>query len=83
MLQKKLKQITRDLGLHKQKYTSHSLRRGGVAWAFRNGCPESLIKVYGDWSSNAYQRYLEFPVEMRVAVSYKMTKKLKNLKNLF
>ena len=77
MLQRKLKLVSQQLDL-KRKFTSHSMRRGGVEWAYRNGVPESLIKVHGDWSSDAFKRYLTFPVELRDAVSEKMVEKLRH-----
>ena len=83
MLQSRLKKTVKKLGLKKARYSSHSLRRGGVVWAQRNGVKESLIKLYGDWSSDAYKKYLQFPHEMRVVVGHKMTHRLQNFKNLF
>ena len=41
-------------------YSGHSFRRGGASWAFQAGLPGELIQVMGDWSSDAYRRYLEF-----------------------
>lgn len=41
-------------------YSGHSFRRGGASWAFQAGVPGELIQVMGDWSSDAYRRYLEF-----------------------
>ena len=84
MLQSRLKQAIKDIGLNKgkAKYTSHSLRRGGVVWAQRNDVPESHIKLYGDWSSNAFKRYLQFPTEKRVMVGKKMVRRLQSLTDL-
>ena len=50
-------------------YRGHSFRRGGANWAFQCGVPGELIQVFGDWSSEAYKRYLEFalPAKLRVA----------------
>ena len=83
MLQSKLRQVAKILDIKKSKLTTHSMRRGGVAWAHRNGIPESLIKLYGDWSSDAFKQYLSFPLEMRVAVGARMARRLQNFKNLF
>ena len=41
-------------------YSGHSFRRGGASWAFQAGIPGEMIQVMGDWSSDAYRRYLEF-----------------------
>ena len=71
MFQDKLKWCIKEIGL-KPKHSSHSLRRGSVAWARRSGVPHHFIKLFGDWSSDAFVRYLEYPIEMRAAVSMKM-----------
>ena len=83
MLQRKLKLCVKQLGLKQSRYSSHSMRRGAVIWAELNAVPESLIKIYGDWSSNAYHRYLQFPEEVRVSVGHKMARRYSNYKNLF
>ena len=49
-----------------EKYTSHSLRRGGTTHAFNNGVPEQTVKVLGNWASQCYRRYIEITVEMRL-----------------
>ena len=77
MLQRKLKEVINRIGLDKTKYSSHSMRRGAVLWAQKNSVPEPMIKLFGDWSSDCYKRYLQFPEETRVAVGRKMVQKLK------
>ena len=72
-----------ELGLQKSKFSSHSVRRGAVVWAERNGVEHELIKVYGDWSSDAYKQYLQFPEEKRVAVAHHMAQRLANYTQLF
>ena len=39
---------------------------------YRVGVRESLIKVHGDWISDTYTRYLEFPTKVRALVPQKM-----------
>ncbi|XP_070173454.1 inositol 1,4,5-trisphosphate-gated calcium channel ITPR3-like [Littorina saxatilis] len=34
-------------------FSSHSFRRGGAAWALSCGVPGEIVKVMGDWKSNA------------------------------
>ena len=41
------------LGYDPAKYAGHSFRRGGVSYAFQVGVPLELIKITGDWKSNA------------------------------
>ena len=61
------------LGLPSMEFSTHSFRRGGASWAFRSGVPGELVKVHGDWLSDAYLRYLEFSVEQRLEVARRMT----------
>ena len=46
-------------GLNTERYAGHSFRRGGATFAMRCGVPVELIKIQGDWKSNAYKRYLD------------------------
>lgn len=39
--------------------SSHSFRRGGATHALSVGIPGEIIKVWGDWKSNAYLAYLD------------------------
>ena len=55
----KLRHCLTALGYPADKFTGHSFRRGGASFALQCGLPSDLIKLQGDWSSNAYERYLE------------------------
>ena len=48
-------------------YSSHSLRRGGTTFSLLCGIPTEMIKLLGNWKSDAYLAYLEFPIETRTA----------------
>ena len=48
-------------------FSSHSFRRGGCTFAFLSGVPPELIKLLGNWRSDCYLKYLEFPLEARTA----------------
>lgn len=50
-------------------FTGHSFRRGGASWAFQAGMPGELIQMCGDWSSDAYKKYLEFSMQNRVTLA--------------
>lgn len=50
-------------------YSGHSFRRGGASWAFQAGIPGELIQILGDWSSDAYKRYLEFNMNSKMQLS--------------
>ena len=42
------------LSLDPKEFASHSLRRGGATFAFQCSIPAELIKLQGDWRSDAY-----------------------------
>ena len=69
MLQSQLKALVKATGRDLALYSSHSIRRGGATAAFRARVPGELIKVHGDWASDAYLRYLHVPLEQRVEVA--------------
>ena len=54
-----------QIGLNSKNYSTHSFRRGAVSWAIKNGIPESLIEVMGDWKSNCYKMYINCPLDVR------------------
>ena len=74
MLQNKLKAVLKKAGYDATAFSSHSIRRGAVLWAYRSGVPESLIKVQGDWLTDCYKRDMTFPLEVRAVVNLKMCK---------
>ena len=55
---KLLKQSVLTCGLNNKMYSGHSFRRGGCTYAFSLGVSPLLIKLRGDWRSNAYERYV-------------------------
>ena len=59
-----------------REFSSHSFRRGGATWAFKSGVPDFLIKVQGDWASNAYREYLDVSMDQRLQVFHSMTEGL-------
>jgi hypothetical protein len=40
--------------------------------AFSAEVPSELIQLYGDWSSDAYRKYLRFKLDDKIAVAEKM-----------
>ena len=71
---KKFRKVLEKAGYEKTMFSSHSLRRGATLWAFKSGVPESLIQVQEDWTSDAYKRYLSFPIALRAVVNWRMRK---------
>lgn len=53
-------------------YSGHSSRRGGASFALECGLPVDLIKLQGDWNSNAYERYLHPSLDLRKRVASTM-----------
>ena len=68
----KLRACLSDLGYPSSKYTGHSFRRGGASFGLHCGLPTDLIKLQGDWNSNAYERYLQPSFELRKQVAFKL-----------
>jgi hypothetical protein len=54
----RLKVILSRLGVKSGDYSAHSFRRGGASYAFSLGLSPLQIKLRGDWSSDAYERYI-------------------------
>ena len=65
----KLRQCLSQLGYPAEKYSGHSFRRGGATLALQCGLPVDLIKIQGDWNSNAYERYLQPSFGLRKKVA--------------
>ena len=47
------------IGADPSEFSPHSFRRGRATFAFDCGLPAELIKLQGDWCSDAYLVYLE------------------------
>lgn len=76
MFTRKLRSILESLGLPAKEYASHSFRRGGASFAFEAGVPIELIKILGDWRSDAVLLYLTVPLYIRLESINQMTKSL-------
>ena len=61
---KKFRKMLEKAGYEKDLFSSHSLRRGATLWAYKSRVAEHLIQVQGNWTSDAYKRYLSFPIEV-------------------
>jgi len=47
------------VGVDPSRFSGHSFRRGGATFAHRMGVSPLLIKLMGDWSSDAYMAYID------------------------
>lgn len=53
-----LKGLLKRAGIDERQYSGHSFRRGGASWLHEIGVSETLIKIQGDWASDAYLLYV-------------------------
>ena len=60
----KLRETLQSAGIQAAAYAGHSFRRGGASFAYQSGVPLELIKVLGDWRSNAVLLYLTIPLNI-------------------
>ena len=58
-----------SIGLDSTSYTGHSFRRGACGYASDLGISPDLLKTFGDWRSNSFERYLSAPLTRRTTVS--------------
>ena len=73
----KLRQTLQLIGINNsQHYSSHSFRRGGCTFSFLSGVPTEMIQLLGNWKSQAFLSYLEFPLETRTAACQLMKLRL-------
>jgi len=71
-----IRKVIAKVGLDPSLFSSHSFRRGGATWAFRAQVPGELVKVHGDWRSDAYLKYLDFSLDQRLLVAQAMVQGL-------
>ena len=71
-----LRALLRLAGVDARGYTGHSFRRGGASCAFDAGVSGELIKMHGDWRSDAYLKYLSVPMHQRAHVCHRMRRRI-------
>ncbi|KAI8490895.1 hypothetical protein Bbelb_313140 [Branchiostoma belcheri] len=62
-----LKTLLHTAGFPAARFSGHSFRRGGATYAWHCGADPATIKLLGDWSSDAYERYLDSSLEQPIA----------------
>ena len=75
-----LRRLLKEAGYEAGLFSSHSFRRGGATFAFQSSVPDLLIKLQGDWQSDAYQKYLDFSLVDRSTVFLHMAANLSSVK---
>jgi hypothetical protein len=68
--------LVKTMGFRPSLYSTHSFRRGGATHAFQARVPSELIKLHGDWKSEAYLIYLEYSFSQRLSISKLMSENL-------
>ena len=68
---RRFREVLNVLGLPAKDFASHSFSAGGgggggASFAFRAGLPLELIKILGDWRSDAVLLYLTVPLSIRL-----------------
>lgn len=63
------KRLATAVGLDSKEFSGHSYRRGGATSAFRAGIPGEMIQRIGDWTSAAYQAYIDVSPAQQLAAS--------------
>lgn len=71
-----LRLLLNRAGYVASSFTGHSFRRGGATFAFQAGVSGELIKLVGDWKSDAYLRYLDFSLDSKLEVGFRMRDKI-------
>eukprot|EP00854_Cymbomonas_tetramitiformis_P034407 gene34407-biopygen28872 len=74
-----VKKLIQRIGLDPRGYSGHSFRRGGATVAFNLGVNHLLIKLQGDWVSNAYQRYEQLSRTRRLEMPKRLADREKEL----
>ena len=71
-----LKRLLTTIGFDARQYAGHSFRRGGATFALTSGVPTELIKLQGDWRSNAYELYAGVTRDTQLAAVLRMASAL-------
>jgi hypothetical protein len=73
-----IKNLVARIGLDPTVYSGHSLRRGGATYAFNVGLPAHIIKLRGDWRSNAFEQYISLHDPMNLLASKVLSNSMLN-----
>ena len=73
---KRLKQLLSRSGYDASLYSAHSLRRGGTSFAINAGLDPIVVKARGDWSSNAWERYIFLTSNSTLAAAQQLSRQV-------
>ena len=71
-----LRALLSRLGLPANDFSGHSFRRGAASWAIQQGIPGEIIKIFGDWKSEAYLTYLSLDTKSKIDSMSQFSQKL-------
>ena len=74
-----LSRVLSTLHLDPALYSPHSFRRGGATFAFDCHIPSEIIKLQGDWKSDAYLVYLGLSQQQKQRAVHAMANKLPSM----
>ena len=60
----------RKCGLNENLYSGHSFRRVGCTYAFSTGISPLLVKLRGDWCSNAFEHYVKLSDDQQASTVF-------------
>ena len=63
-----------QVGIESKKFTLHSYRRGGATFMYNADIPGAMIKVLGNWASEAYLRYIDLMLSKHVEATCNFAK---------
>ena len=75
----RLKKLLSQSGFCPEKFSGHSLRRGGATFLYKSGASILEIQSSGDWQSSVFTRYLFIGMEERLASQRLMAQNLPRL----
>ena len=76
MFTAKLKSLLARAGFSPEKFSGHSLRRGGATFLHQCGASTLQIQACGDWVSSVFTRYLFVSLDQRLQSQKLMSKNL-------
>ena len=71
--------VVSRLHLEPSLFSPHRFRRGGATFAFDCHNPSEIIKLQGDWQSDAYLVYLELSQQQKQRACHAMASKLQSM----
>lgn len=74
-----LSRVVSKLRLDPSLFSPHSFQRGGATFAFDCHIPSEIIKMQGDWQSDAYLVYLELSQQQKQCAAHAMAHKLQSM----